>query len=104
MSKGLTLKDLFPGAHGILESRWEEAVNSPFGARGRIEKEEMDKLLLPAHRAAEIMGVSESTARRWLYEQDARFIRHQGIQRFMKEDVVRIAKLRFERLKLRKKK
>lgn len=98
------LKKLFDGAWGILEGRRKEIEDGPFGTYDRVLDEEVRKHFQDIKGVAEAMVVHESTARRWMIDCECQYIIHQGLAFFEKTDVKRIAKLRKEIQKARKKK
>jgi hypothetical protein len=89
-----TIEEIHKSPWGIVARRRKEIERGAYGVFDKVLAEEIDKQFPTAKMAAKIMVCSESTARRWLQDSDSRFIVHEGITRFCRDDVVKVTGIR----------
>jgi excisionase family DNA binding protein len=88
---------LFSGPWGIVEARRQEIESGTYGTFERVFKEEVERTFLPIEETAALIGCSESTARKWLRECDAKFIAIGQLYRYYKPDVEKATAERIKR-------
>ena len=94
MAQICTLSDIFQSAWGITEPRRSEIEGGGYGCFEKILNEEIQKAFFDADGVAALMGVRQSTARRWLKDGDARCIIHENKHLYYKQDVMVIVEKR----------
>jgi hypothetical protein len=70
-----TIDELFKGPWGIVESRRKDIQAGPFGSFDRIYEEEVSSNFVPIQKVAALLDCHEATARDWLRQCDARYIK-----------------------------
>ena len=87
----VTIEEIYKSFWGLVESRREEIEQSPSGGFEKIYREELDRQFPNFRRITTIMQCSESTARKWAVKYKCRYILHEGIQRVLASDVLKMA-------------
>lgn len=95
------LEEIYKTPWGIVAHRREEIEHAPFGGYQKILDEEIAERFVDIDAVARMMDCHPSTATNWLKRSDARFIKLQGKNRFMREDIQKTIDLRATSKKVR---
>jgi hypothetical protein len=82
----MEITELFPTYRGILESCWQEALDSPHGAIDNLIDREITRHFCTSFYLSFMMEASISTAQRWLKKWQPRYIVHNNQNFYLTQD------------------